>query len=62
MRALLWFLFVSSAWAQAATVVAVTTVEGAGLASVLLAGVGSVNVLAGTKSEGACCNLFLLPS
>ena len=37
---------------------AVTTVEGAGLASFHLAGLGSVNVLAGTKREG-CCLLFV---
>jgi hypothetical protein len=39
-RALLWPLFVLSAWAQPATVVADTTGEGAVLASVRLVGVG----------------------
>jgi hypothetical protein len=40
-RALLWPLFSWSAWAHSATVLAVTTSEGAFLASVTLVGVGS---------------------
>jgi hypothetical protein len=42
-RALLWLLFPRSAWAQTATVVAGTTVEGAALASVPSVGVGSAS-------------------
>jgi hypothetical protein len=41
-RALFWPPFSRSAWAHPATVVAGTTGEGVGLASVRLAGVGSV--------------------
>jgi hypothetical protein len=40
-RLLLWHLFGWSAWAQTATGVAVTTVEGAALASVRLLGMVS---------------------
>jgi hypothetical protein len=39
-RTLLWSLFARSAWAQPATVVAGTTVQGAALASVRLVGNG----------------------
>jgi hypothetical protein len=42
-RALIWFLFVRSSWAQPATVVAGKTVDGANLASEHFVGVGSDN-------------------
>jgi hypothetical protein len=42
-RALLWPLFPRSAWAQPSTVVAVTTGEGAALASVRSVGVSSAS-------------------
>jgi hypothetical protein len=41
LRALLWRLFPRSAWAQPATVLVDTTVEGASLASFRLVGVGT---------------------
>ena len=43
MRPLFWPLFARSAWAQPATVVAGTTVEGTTLASVLFVGVGTAS-------------------
>jgi hypothetical protein len=52
--ALLWPLLRWSAWAEAATVVAVSTVEGAPLAFVRSFGLGYVSfVVAGTKCQGA---------
>jgi hypothetical protein len=53
-KALLWPLFDSSAWAQEATVVAGTTGEGAALASVLSVGISSgSHFCGGTTGEGA---------
>jgi hypothetical protein len=43
MKALLWALFAPSAWAQPATVVVATRVEGAPMASDLFFGVGSAS-------------------
>jgi small ligand-binding sensory domain FIST len=52
-RSQLCRLFAWSAWAKPDTMVVGTTVEGAGLASVRLYGVGSVNVVADTTRKGA---------
>jgi hypothetical protein len=54
MRALLLPLFYRSAWAQPATVVAGTTVDGAALASVRWLGLCQpATVVVGTRVEGA---------
>jgi hypothetical protein len=61
MRALLWPLFDRSVWAQPATLVTVTTVEGAFLESVRFDSVGSPTVCGGElDSLGHCSGLCSL--
>jgi hypothetical protein len=61
MRALLWPLFARSTWAQASTMVACTTGEGAALASVSLFGVGSDSHCGGGHGScGRCSGLCSL--
>ena len=55
MRALLWALLDWSAWVQLATVVAVTTGEGAALVSVLSVGVGSASNCDGGHGNRVPC-------
>jgi hypothetical protein len=55
-RAMLWPLLSQSAWAQPATRVAGTTVEGAALASVLLVGVGSASHKVGGQDRLRHCS------
>jgi hypothetical protein len=59
-RALLWPLFAISAWDELATMMAGTTVDGARLATVLLYGVGSVNMVTGTTRVCAALASVLL--
>ena len=59
MRALIWPLFPRSAWAKAATELAVTIVKDDALASVRLFGVGSTS-FGGTKGECAALNVYHL--
>jgi hypothetical protein len=60
-KALLWHLIVWSSWAQPATVVASTTVDGAALASLRSVGVGSAShCVGGHLSLKHCSCLFSL--
>ena len=51
MRPLLWRVFVRSAWAQTAIVVAGTSGEGAGVASVLFVGVSTACYCGGRQDN-----------